>query len=296
MTAITDRFAKVGTGTVTSLQAPGKALAATSINIGSATNWPTDTAVFFAIRKVDPTLVTTANPSGQVSGSYTIWKGTVAGTVISNLALQSGGAADQVYAAGTNTQVFIDVSSAQLNALIDGILVQHTQLGAHTGITTDTLTVTSGTTLPAGDIGTADLANATVTPSKLATGAQSALVVTSEATASTTYVDLTTTTDSVTVTIGANGLALVVLSATSNESAGAATTFMSFAASGTNTIAAADAHSLQQGSISGIGNFQASWTYLATGLTAGSTTFKAKYRVSTGTGTFSNRNIAVIPL
>ena len=41
---------------------------------------------------------------------------------------------------------------------------------------------------------------------------------------------------------------------------------------------------------------QASATYLVSGLTAGSNTFTAKYRVDASTGTFVNRNIIVIPL
>lgn len=143
----TDKFTKVGTGTVTSLSAPGKAIAASSINIGSATNYPTDTAVYFAIRRVDPTLVSTTNPSGVVAGTYTVWKGTVSGTIISNLALQSGGGADQVYAAGTNTQVFIDLTSAQMNSLIDGILTQHNQDGSHSAVTATSVTTSAGVTV-----------------------------------------------------------------------------------------------------------------------------------------------------
>jgi hypothetical protein len=53
---------------------------------------------------------------------------------------------------------------------------EHKQTGAHSDITADTittptLTVTSGTTLPAGDIVTADLAAGAVTNAKLATSA-----------------------------------------------------------------------------------------------------------------------------
>jgi hypothetical protein len=63
------------------------------------------------------------------------------------------------------------VSGAAHNMATTGILKQHTQAGAHTGITTDTLTVTSGTTLPAGDIGTADIAAGAVDGTKLSTSA-----------------------------------------------------------------------------------------------------------------------------
>ena len=63
------------------------------------------------------------------------------------------------------------VSSADHMAMRKGMLVQHKQDGTHTGITTDTITVTSGSTLPAGDIGTNDLAALAVTGAKVAAGA-----------------------------------------------------------------------------------------------------------------------------
>lgn len=54
--------------------------------------------------------------------------------------------------------------------LADALTAQHTRVGGHKSITTDTITVSSGTTLPAGDIGTADLADSAVTSAKLAAG------------------------------------------------------------------------------------------------------------------------------
>lgn len=126
------------------------------------------------------------------------------------------------------------------------------------------------------------------------TGATAALVSTAEATTSATYVDLTTTTDTVTVTIGPSGMALVLLHMSVVSSG--STALMSYAVSGANTSAAADAKSVSyQCAVANVGgNFGS--TFLETGLTAGSTTFKLKYRTLLGaTGTFSNRRIAVIP-
>jgi hypothetical protein len=75
---------------------------------------------------------------------------------------------------------------------------------------------------------------------------------------------------------------------------------MGFAVSGATTLAASDAQSLVAGILGGGGaprpDMQGSATYLVTGLTAGSNTFTAKYRVDGSTGTFANRNIIVIPL
>lgn len=136
--ALTDKFVKVGTpGTATTLQAPGKALGATSINVGATTNWPS-TAVF-AIRTVDTSLISTSNPSGTVPGTYTEWIGTVSGTTITINATPLYGN-DQIYAAGAATQVFIPVSGPREDRLIDGLLVQHKQDGTHANtITTDTI-------------------------------------------------------------------------------------------------------------------------------------------------------------
>lgn len=132
--SINDMLTKVGTpGTATSLQSPGKAIGATSINIGSAANWPTDTAVFFAMRVIDPSKVSATNPSGLVAGTYTEWKGVISGTTITNLTLQYG--SDQVYTAGTNTQVFIPVASGRENSIVTWGLTQHKQDGTHGAVT-----------------------------------------------------------------------------------------------------------------------------------------------------------------
>lgn len=66
------------------------------------------------------------------------------------------------------------VSSADHNSMRKGILVEHNEDGTHKGVTTDTLTVTSGTTLPPGDIVAADLASSAVTSAKIATNAVTA--------------------------------------------------------------------------------------------------------------------------
>jgi hypothetical protein len=171
-----------------------------------------------------------------------------------------------------------------------------------TTVSTDTLTITraqessSARTVVIGDQIAATVTAKTLTDVEVpGTGAANALVTTSESTASTSYVDLTTTTDSVTVVIGANGLAFVMVGCLLSSNSGGSLSYMGFAASSGNTIAAADARALAVGAVGGLTQGQTSWGYLATGLSAGSTVFKAKYRVSAGTTTFSNRYITVIP-
>lgn len=124
-------------------------------------------------------------------------------------------------------------------------------------------------------------------------GATGAAVATAETTASASYVDLTTTTDTVTVTIGDSGIAIVFIQAQHANTGGYNLT--SFAISGATTRAADDATCIQAAGHSNGVQVQVGNAYVVTGLSAGSTTFKMKYKVISGTGTFANRRISVIP-
>jgi hypothetical protein len=77
----------------------------------------------------------------------------------------------------------------------------------------------------------------------------------------------------------------------------AAQSNMGFAISGASTQAASDTRAfvVKNGGAQAI-LVQGSATFFISGLTPGSTTFTAKYRVSAGTGTFVNRSIVVVPL
>ncbi len=129
-----DLLKKTGASTVTTLAAPGKALSVTSITVGSTTNYPTDTGIVIAIRVVDS--------SGElVAGTYTEWSATVtSGTTLAIEAAPVYGS-DQVYAAGSTTQVYIPLSSYAHNKLVDAVLVEHKQTGAHAAVTADSLTL-----------------------------------------------------------------------------------------------------------------------------------------------------------
>jgi hypothetical protein len=116
----------------------------------------------------------------------------------------------------------------------------------------------------------------------------SAQVLTSQATSSTSYVDLATVGPSVTLTTGTS--AIVSVGAASSPAAQGPSAVMSFAVSGATTIAASNDFSSLGGdpyveSVSMI-------TKLTT-LTAGSNTFTAKYKATSGTATFFNRSITV---
>lgn len=128
-------------------------------------------------------------------------------------------------------------------------------------------------------------------------GLQRATVATSQTTTSTSYADLSTVGPAVTVTIGSSGLALVIMEMTASSNvAGNANLNMSFAASGTNTITAGTQGQMKMGSFAGGVGMTHSFERLLTGLTPGSTTFTAKYATTSGTATFSDRFLTVIPL
>lgn len=117
----------------------------------------------------------------------------------------------------------------------------------------------------------------------------------SDVTAFTTYVDLNGGAGPA-VTATAGPAMLVSFGALCANSSAGANTFVSYAISGANTIAGNDQWALGGSSSSaGATAVTGSRVRLETGLTAGSNTITLKYRVSTGTGTFSNRHLAVVP-
>jgi len=117
-----DLLKKSGASTVTTLSAPGKALGATSINVGSTTNYPTDTGIVIAIRQVD-------SNGDLVAGTYTEWSATVASATSLSIVATPVYGSDQIYSAGSTTQVYIPLSSYAHNKLIDNILEHANQDG-----------------------------------------------------------------------------------------------------------------------------------------------------------------------
>lgn len=153
--ANSDLFRKGGANTVTTLAAPGKALAATSITVGSTTNYPTDTGIVIGIRQVDSDGV-------LVPGTYSEYNATVtSGTTFSIDAVPVLGS-DQVYPAGSTTQVFLPVSSSAHNDLIDGLVVSHNQDGTLKAGAVDNAAV-----LASNVVETPKIKNANVTATKI---------------------------------------------------------------------------------------------------------------------------------
>jgi hypothetical protein len=135
-----------------------------------------------------------------------------------------------------------------------------------------------------------------VTPPSGAPTTEFARVDSSQTTTSTSYTDLSTSGPAVTITTGTK--ALVIVSAQlSNQNSDIAYAYMSYATSGATTIAAGDGVAVGVATTvsSGHNRVIASKASRVT-LTAGSNTFTAKYRVTTSTGTFVNREIFVMDL
>ncbi|MBE5459756.1 hypothetical protein E3G69_002846 [Mycobacteroides abscessus] len=133
----------------------------------------------------------------------------------------------------------------------------------------------------------------TGTPARIVSGT----IATAQGTNSTaTYVDLATPGPSVTLNVPASGEVTIDVSAAySSGGAAAQTGYMGCALSGANTRAATDATAAYGRTVTaGLYGTLARRIHL-TGLTPGTTTFKAVYKTSTSTATFSDRHIIVEP-
>lgn len=169
MAEITDYFGKASVDddhSVATTVSADRTAGVTVLSGFDLSTFTEDTPVFFI------TYTKTTDPlTGDVSVTdLTSWKGLVnsGASTITNLTVAPG------YTDTGNTEgQFIECipTSYWENQLVDGIQQEHNPDGTHsdvtaTSVSTDTLIVTSGTTLPAGDIVTADIADAAVTPPK----------------------------------------------------------------------------------------------------------------------------------
>jgi len=150
-----DMFQKVSRSTATTLSAPGYTIGATSINVASTSNWPADTGITFAIDEVD-------GNGNRINGTYNIFRGTVgSATQLANLTYV-GGDANRNYSAGATTRVYILVSYARENRLVDGLLVSHDQDGTLKAGAVDNAAV-----LASNVVETPKIKNANVTATKI---------------------------------------------------------------------------------------------------------------------------------
>ncbi|MFH8805245.1 hypothetical protein ACH4F6_37845 [Streptomyces sp. NPDC017936] len=116
---------------------------------------------------------------------------------------------------------------------------------------------------------------------------------TSGTTTSTAYADLASTGPSVSVTTGVS--AIVLLTANLSNNTVGQNAYASYEVSGATSATATDDRSVFLTAASAGQTLRATQAYFETGLTPGTNTFNCKYRVTGGTGTFTNRRISVIP-
>jgi hypothetical protein len=122
------------------MAAPGHLIGGTSINVDSTSLMSTDTSIFIAI---DTTTMINGEET-RVAGSYTVWQAIVtSATSIGSMVLRYG--TDQNYSAGASTRVYILPTSSRENRLVDGLLEEHKQTGAHSDINADSVTSTDAT-------------------------------------------------------------------------------------------------------------------------------------------------------
>jgi hypothetical protein len=112
-------------------------------------------------------------------------------------------------------------------------------------------------------------------------------------TASTSFTDLTGVAVGPQVTVE-TGTAAFVIVRCSAENSGAGSVRMGYEISGATSVSPADNRTVSIFGVAGV-NLGASDVSLWTSLNPGVNTFTAKYRVSSGTGTFSSRRIMVMP-
>lgn len=175
---------------------------ASSLACDNLAGWPTASKVHFVTYKID-------SNSNPVAGTQLDCQGIVSSNTITSFTVIDG--SDVGHSVGDVVEMLPTAAWGQ--DLSDWGMAQHSRTGAHVGVnntggmtnvgglSTDTLTVSSGTTLPAGDIGTADIATNSITAAKLSTSAIQL-----------GYAQITSdsTTSSATPVVGSNQLAVAV--------------------------------------------------------------------------------------
>jgi hypothetical protein len=148
----------------------------------------------------------------------------------------------------------------------------------------------AGAAGPTGPAGVPGATGATGPPANM----DAATVSTAETqAASTAYADLATVGPTVTLT-HTGTVAIVWLSGQASRTGTGNSAFMGVDLSGSNTVAASDANAAGVSSSLSTGIMPLSRVLVFTGLTPGTTTFKAKYHNDGGaTWTFANRSLAV---
>ncbi len=209
----------------------------------------------------------------------------------------------------TGTLTYTEVTN---NAASPALAASSIRLGI---VVTAAGSIAAGTSINQGDRSTAtpivptkngtvfighDSLGNSVYPTNLALPGQPAQqwIGTGETRASGTYGDLATVGPQAMVRVGKSGCVLVSIACQMAVAVNTAVAFAGIDISGANTVVASaqkDCLIFQPATATGSG-IKAGAAFLITGLTPGLTNFKLQYRTDGNTGTFSNRQIAVMPL
>lgn len=145
---------------------------ASSLACDNLAGWPTASKVHFVTYQID-------SNSNPVNGTQLDCEGIVSSNTINSFTVIDG--SDVGHSVGDVVEMLPTAAWGQ--DLADALTAQHSRTGAHVGVnntggmtntgglSTDTLVVNFGSILPAGDIGTADIADSGITAPKLATNA-----------------------------------------------------------------------------------------------------------------------------
>lgn len=187
----------------TTLTSPIVGSGDSSMALASVAGLPTGTGISLTIDATNAS----GQPTPAIKETVT---GVVSGSDIVNLLRGQDSTTAQAHATGANVVMWI---TANLwNDFANAFLAQHTQAAHHTGITTDTmvasgnvtvngtLIASGGTTLPTGDISTADIAANAAT--KGTTLLNNVAAASQSITATATFTDLTNSSTSFTSAVG----------------------------------------------------------------------------------------------
>ena len=123
---------------------------------------------------------------------------------------------------------------------------------------------------------------------------QSNNITATESTTSTSYTDLATVGPTVATATG-NSAIVFIRAGIENTIANEAS-FMAFDVTGASSLPTNDASAINIDGLAANSRFRMGSAYMINSLTAGVNTFTAKYKVSAGTGGFTQRQLAVFPL
>lgn len=149
------------------------------------------------------------------------------------------------------------------------------------------------TTFPALASVAGQLAVATAANAIAARSCPSDLIDTAENVTATSFGDISGGTLGPTVTVTTGAFVYVLMSCNLFNNTGGAASYMSYAVSGATTAGADNTRALYYES-SNAGDLIAFGVMVPHPVTAGSNTFRAKYRVGAGTGTFGTRRLAIL--